>query len=39
MKNFRISNPQNEIKEDEIGWTCSTYGEDERFVRGFGGEK
>jgi len=38
MKNFTIYNPQNEIKEDEMGRACSTYGGEERFIRGIGGE-
>jgi hypothetical protein len=27
-----------QIKENEIGWTCGTYGRDERCIQGFGGE-
>ena len=38
MQNFTIFNLENDIKEDEMGGAYSTYGGEERFMQGFGGE-
>jgi hypothetical protein len=27
-----------QIKKDEMGWACSTYGEGDGYIQGFGGE-
>jgi len=26
------------IEKDEMGWECDTYGEEEGYIQGFGGE-
>jgi hypothetical protein len=29
----------NNIEKDEVGWACSTYGRQKRFMQGFGWER
>jgi len=29
---------EDQIEKNELGWACSTYGEEERFIQGYGRE-